>query len=52
MKRSWDQLCPEMMRDFVNFEGTSGTLTDAIITLMDELYLEIKKKDLNELIES
>lgn len=52
MKGSWKQLCPEMMSDFINFEETPEILTDEIVSVMNELNLDVNKEDVNELIES
>ncbi|XP_017763034.1 PREDICTED: tigger transposable element-derived protein 1-like [Eufriesea mexicana] len=52
MKGSWKQLCPEMMSDFINFEETPETLTDEIVSVTNELNLDVNKEDVNELIES
>nr|XP_012146667.1 PREDICTED: tigger transposable element-derived protein 1-like [Megachile rotundata] len=52
MKGSWKQLCPQMMNDFTNFEEKPETLTNEIVTLMNQLQLDVNKDDVDELIES
>lgn len=52
MNGVWRKLCPQFVNDFHGFEDTVETLTEKLVSLGNQLQLELEVDDVTELLES